>query len=102
MLCARLRTADRDASDGVLPELERIVKRVWAAWPNVRIISGDSGFMRDPIMLWCETNKIDYVLGLAKNQRLQISIAGEMREAKRLYERPSTKPASLRIFIIKR
>ncbi|HNA61592.1 MAG TPA: transposase [Rhabdochlamydiaceae bacterium] len=34
LLCARLRKADRDASDGVLPELERIVKRVRAAWPN--------------------------------------------------------------------
>jgi len=92
LLCARLRTADRDASDGVLPELERIVKRVRAAWPNVHIIiRGDSGFMRDPIMLWCETNKIDYVLGLAKNERLQISIATEMQEAKRLYEETQQK-----------
>ena len=87
LLCARLRTADRDASDGVLPELERIIKKVRAAWPNVRIIiRGDSGFMRDSIMSWCETNKIDYVLGLAKNKRLQESIVAEMQEAKRLYE----------------
>lgn len=92
LLCARLRTADRDASDGVLPELERIVKRVRAAWPNVRIIlRGDSGFMRDLIMSWCETNKIDYVLGLAKNERLQTSIATEMQEAKRLYEETQQK-----------
>lgn len=87
LLCARLRTADRDASDGVVAELERIVKRVRTAWPSVRIIiRGDSGFMRDPIMSWCEANKVDYVLGLAKNKRLQAAILAEMEEAKHLYE----------------
>lgn len=91
-MCGRLRTTDRDASDGVLPELERIVKRVRAAWPNVRIIiRGDSGFMRDPIMSWCETNKVEYVLGFAKNKRLKTSIAAEMQEAKRLYQETKQK-----------
>ena len=87
LLCARLRTADRDASDGCLVELERIVKRTRAAWPNVRImIRGDSGFTRDAIMTRCETNRVDYVLGLAKNHRLREEIAVEMTVAQKQHE----------------
>lgn len=87
LLCARLRTADRDASDGVLTELERILKKVRAAWPKTHIlIRGDSGFCRNQIMDWCEANSVDYVLGLAKNKRLQTEIIEEMAEAKMSHE----------------
>ena len=42
-----------------------------ARWPEVQIIiRGDSGFCREEIMAWCEANRVDYVLGLAKNDRL--------------------------------
>ncbi len=37
-------------------------------------------------MDWCETNDIDYVLGLAKNKRLKGVIAEEMEKAKDLYK----------------
>ena len=71
LLCARLRTANRDASDGSLEELERIVGRLRQQWPDTRvIIRGDAGFCRNTIMDFCEDNTIDYVLGLAKNERL--------------------------------
>ena len=41
-------------------------------WPETKIlVRGDSGFCRDPIMVWCEGNGVDYVLGLARNARLQ-------------------------------
>jgi len=86
LLCARLRTADRDASDGSIEELERIVKRLREKWPHTHIIiRGDSGFCRNAIMDWCETNSIDYVLGLAKNKRLKDIIAEEMKEVKKIY-----------------
>jgi hypothetical protein len=82
-----LRTADRDASDGALPELERILKKIRSAWPKTRIIiRGDSGFCRNEIMDWCEANGVDYVLGLAKNKRLQMKIIEEMTEAKMRHE----------------
>ena len=87
LLCSRLRTANRDVSDGSIEELERIVKPLREVWPHTHIIiRGDSGFCRHAIMNWCETNDVDYVLGLAKNQRLKNSIAEEMEEAKKLYE----------------
>ena len=37
-------------------------------------------------MFWCETNSVDYILGLAKNERLKKEIAEELQQAKELYE----------------
>jgi hypothetical protein len=71
LLCARLRRADIDASDRSVEELTRIIAAVRRRWPQIRIIiRGDSGFCRDEIMTWCEANRVDYVLGLATNNRL--------------------------------
>lgn len=53
------------------------------AWPETSIvIRGDSGFCRDDLMTWCETNDVDYVFGLAKNQRLKATITDAMTEAR--------------------
>ena len=78
LLCARLRTADKDASSGSVDELQRIVGQIRARWPKTRIIiRTDSGFCRDAIMAWCETNDVGYVLGLARNKRLQRALSKE-------------------------
>ena len=96
LLCARLRSSNIDASEGTVEELERIVGQIRQAWPDVKIIvRGDSGFCRDGIMSWCESEKIDYVFGLAKNERLKAVIAEELRQAQALYE--ATKKAA-RVF----
>jgi hypothetical protein len=94
LLCARLRQADQDPASGVLPELKRIVKKLRDRWPEVRIIvRGDSGFCRDEIMSYCEQNeKMDYVLGLAKNTRLIKQIEAEMAQAQQLHQ-STQKPA---------
>jgi len=88
LLCARLRVASEDPASGVRPELERIVNKLRAAWPEVRIIvRGDSGFCRDEIMSYCEQDgKMDYVLGLAKNRRLNKAIEAEMAQAKQIQQ----------------
>jgi len=82
LLCARLRPADIDASLGTVKQLNQIVMRLRAHWPDVRIlVRGDSGFCRDSIMRWCEENNVDFVLGLAKNERLKIQIESELKQA---------------------
>ena len=43
LLCARLRSADRDAADGVVEELEGIVARIRAQWPRGRILVRGAG-----------------------------------------------------------
>jgi hypothetical protein len=82
VLCARLREANHDASYGSLQEIQRIVAQIRAAWPEVKIIlRGDSGFCRNELMSWCEDNRVDYVFGLARNQRLRKIIGAQMHQA---------------------
>jgi hypothetical protein len=93
LLCARLRPSNIDASEGSVEELERIVKQIRDTWPEVKItVRGDSGFCREKIMKWCEGNDIDYVFGLAKNERLKAIIDKELQQARQLYEE-TEKPA---------
>jgi hypothetical protein len=88
LLCARLRSADRDGAAGTVDELTQIVSRVRQRWPEVRImVRGDSGFCRDDIMSWCENNRVDFILGLAKNSRLKETLAEEMAAAKAQQEK---------------
>ena len=78
--------ADQDGAAGTIEELASIVTRIRARWPSVRIIlRGDSGFCRDDIMSWCEAHNVDYVLGLAKNNRLKKCITDDLEQAKALY-----------------
>jgi hypothetical protein len=82
LLCARLRTADIDASAGAVKEVGRIVAQLRAAWPLVRItLRADSGFCRDALMTWAEAHAVDYVFGLAKNARLIALIPDELAAA---------------------
>ena len=67
LLCARLRSSNIDASAGSVEELQRIVEQIRSAWPLVRmVVRGDCGFCREELMAWCEANRLDYLLGLAK------------------------------------
>ena len=93
LLCARLRRSNRDGSAGSIEELERIVEQLRQHWPKVRInIRGDSGFCRESIMQWCEDHDIGYVLGLARNSRLERALGAAMREARTAHRR-TAKPA---------
>jgi hypothetical protein len=82
LLCAKLRRANIDASAGSIEEVARIVAQIRERWPEVRILlRADSGFTRDDLMTWCEQNDVDYLFGLAKNNRLIGEIAAELAEA---------------------
>jgi Transposase DDE domain group 1 len=81
LLCAKLRRSNIDGAAGALEEVERIVERLRARWPEVAItLRADSGFARDAIMTWCEANGVDYVLGLSRNKRLVALIQQELDE----------------------
>jgi hypothetical protein len=87
LLGARLRTSNIDASAGSVGELKRIVKQIRSVWSQVRIVvRGDSGFCREELMAWCEAEGVDYLLGLAKNERLKAEIEKERGEAKAQYQ----------------
>jgi hypothetical protein len=82
LLASKLRRADIDAAAGAVEETARIVGQIRARWPQVRIVlRADSGFAREALMAWCEANGVDFLFGLAKNDRLVAEIAGELAAA---------------------
>ncbi|MCW5738468.1 MAG: IS1380 family transposase [Enhydrobacter sp.] len=88
LLAAKLRPANADGAAGAEVELARIVGRIRAKWPRVRIlVRADSGFTREWLMAWCETNGVDYVLGLARNDRLAAEIQWHLERARMESER---------------
>src|SRR5271165_2931440 len=79
LLLAKLRSADMDAAAGAVEEVARLVARIRARWPRTRILlRADSGFAREDLMAWCETNGVDFLFGLAKNERLVAEIKPEL------------------------
>lgn len=87
LLCARLRSSDRDASAGAVAEVERIVEQIRSRWPQVQVIlRADSGFAREELMAWCEQHGVDFVFGLARNARLQRALGGELAQAREQFE----------------
>lgn len=91
LLCARLRRSDIDASCGAVDELERIVGQIQQRFPDVAItVRGDSGFAREELMGWCETHGVDFVLGLARNSRLEAILEPTLRRAEKLAAREGT------------
>jgi Transposase DDE domain group 1 len=82
LLVAKLRSADMDAAAGAVEEVARVVARIRSCWPKTRIVlRADSGFARDDLMTWCEANGVDFLLGLARNERLAAEIAPELELA---------------------
>jgi hypothetical protein len=93
LLAAKLRRSNIDGAAGAVEAVARIISRIRTRWPRVRILlRGDSGFCREPLMLWCEANRVDYVFGLARNKRLEGEITAEMQAARAAAERTG-KPA---------
>jgi len=65
-----------------------LLARLRRQWPEVKIIvRADSGFCREGLLLCCEQNKVDYVLGLARNKTLRGQIEEPMRRAREGYNK---------------
>jgi hypothetical protein len=82
LLAAKLRRSNIDGSAGAVEEIKRIITQIRERWPKVRVLlRADSGFAREPLMSWCEQNRVDYVFGLARNERLTAEIEPELDKA---------------------
>lgn len=83
LLAAYLRPSNIDNAKHAKAILGLLVKRIRQAWPSVRIVyRADSGFCRWKTMRWCDANGVDYILGLAKNSRIN-EMAGPLRDEAR-------------------
>lgn len=79
LLAAKLRRSNIDGAAGAVEEVARIVAQIRRRWPRVRIVlRGDSGFTREALMAWCEANRVHFLFGLARNQRLEEAIKAEL------------------------
>ena len=72
LLAAVLRPGNVHAGAKTVAVLERLVARLRQAWPDTQILlRGDSGLALPEVYDWCEANGVDYLIGLARNSRLQ-------------------------------
>jgi len=96
-LWAQLRTSDRDAADGVVAALAKIIPAIRQRCQRARIIvRGDSGFCREDILAWCEAHGVFYCLGLAKNSVLIEQLQPALADARA--RRCLSGAASVRVF----
>jgi hypothetical protein len=81
---AKLRDGKRDASEGTVEALEKIVPAIRKRFGSkVRIIvRADSGFAREAIMSWCEEHEVWYCFGLARNDRLSETLQANFESLK--------------------
>jgi hypothetical protein len=82
-LWAQLRTADRDAADGAVPAMEKILAAVRKRCRRARVIlRADSGFARPELMTLCEGwSKVYYCFGLQRNPRLVLRVQRALADA---------------------
>ena len=72
LLVAYLRRSNQDGAKHAWAILSLLVKRLRQAWPAARIVfRGDSGFCRHRMFDWCERHGVRYLVGLARNPRLE-------------------------------
>jgi hypothetical protein len=82
LLVSYLRPSKIDGAKHAWAILALLVKRLRQAWPQVKIIfRADSGFCRWRMLSWCERNNVGYIVGIAKNKRLNALTAQLQRDA---------------------
>jgi hypothetical protein len=92
LLCAYLRPSRNDGAQHTAAILKLLVRRLRQAWPEVRIIfRGDSGFCRQRVINWCERSGVHYIIGLARNPRLEAMVEFAQLALKDDYERTKQK-----------
>ena len=76
MLACYLRRSRIDGAKNATALLKGLIARLRLAWPKVKIIvRGDSGFCRQRLIRWCERAGVNYVIGVARNARLEATVA---------------------------
>ena len=92
LLVSYLRPSKIDGAKHAWAILALLVKRLRQSWPDVRIIfRADSGFCRHRMLSWCERHNVGYIVGLARNARVNALAQPLMEEAEVAYRRTEQK-----------
>ena len=87
LLVSYLRPSKIDGAKHSWAILALLVKRLRRAWPKVKIVfRGDSGFCRWRMLRWCERHGVNYIVGIARNKRLNALSKPLRNQALRAYE----------------
>jgi len=99
MLCCVLRRSRIDGAKQAAAVIKLLVKRLRQAWPETHlIVRGDSGFCRQLLIRWCERHHVSYVIGVARNARLQNVVADWEAELEADYLKTHCKQRMIREF----
>jgi len=88
LLAARLRPGNASSHARIVPMLLRLVPRLQAAFPNIKIkLRGDAGFALPLLYQFCEFFDIQYALGIPANQVFQRRAESRQKQLKRRFRR---------------
>jgi len=100
LLVSYLRPSKIDGAKHAWAILSLLVKRLRAVWPGVKIVfRGDSGFCRWRMLSWCDRHGVDYIVGIAKNKRLNRMAKPFLEAARRDYEASGEKQRQFHEFV---
>ncbi len=87
VLVSYLRPSNIDGAKHAWAIVALLVKRFRETWPQVRIIlRADSGFCRWRMLRWCDNHSVYYIVGLAKNKRVNELAARLIETAQRRFK----------------
>ena len=96
LLAARLRPGNASSHARIVPMLLRLVPRLQAAFPGVKIkLRGDAGFALPLLYQFCEFFGIQYALGIPANCVFQRRAEPRQKRLKRRYRRTQVTAAQL-------
>jgi len=76
LLACVLRRSRIDGARHAAAVIKLLVQQLRRSWPQVKIVvRGDSGLCRQRLLSWCEHSAVGYVIGLARNARLQAQVS---------------------------
>jgi len=92
LLVSYLRPSKIDGAKHAWAILALLVKRLRQTWPKVRILlRADAGFCRWKMLRWCERNDVDYLVGIARNDRLNAQARPFIRTAEQRFHHTGRK-----------
>lgn len=87
LLVSYLRPASRSPAFHAPAVISLLVKRLRQVWPKVQIVlRADAGFCVPRLLNWCDRHRVDYVIGIGKNNRLLDSSAEMRGHAEQIYQ----------------
>jgi hypothetical protein len=99
LLAARLRPGNASSHARIVPMLLRLVPRLQAAFPGVKIkLRGDAGFALPLLYEFCEFFALEYALGIPANCVFQQRAKARQKQLKRRYHRTQVPQRSFSSF----